>query len=68
MFTKTSQATNMEGTLTLVLAGTVAALVVQAARGSHLSPLRGLLSNPVPRLASRDSGAPATRRPLDRAA
>lgn len=68
MFTNSTQATNMEGALTLVLAGTVAALVVRAARGSHPSPLRGLLSNPVPRLASRDSGASATRRLLDRAA
>jgi hypothetical protein len=68
MFTQSTQASSMEGALTLVLAGTVAALVVQAARGSHTSALRGLLSNPVPRLASRDSGASATRRPLDRAA
>ena len=65
MFTESSQATNMEGALTLVLAGTVAALV---ARGSHPSPLRGLLSNPVPRLTSRNPGASATRRRLDRAA
>jgi hypothetical protein len=68
MFTESTQATGMEGALTIVLAGTVAALVVQAARGSHHSPLRGLLSNPVPRLASGKPGASATRRTLDRAA
>ena len=57
---------NVEGTLTLVLAGTVAALVVRAALGSRRSPLEGLLSNPVPRLGG--AAAAATDSRLDRAA
>lgn len=57
---------DVEGAVTIILAGTVAALAVAAAKGAHGSPIRGLLSNPVPRPTR---GRPAATGPrLDRAA
>jgi hypothetical protein len=63
--TNITRSSNVENALTLALAGTIAALVVGAARGSRRSPLGGLLSNPVPR---RQVSSPATRSTLGRAA
>ena len=65
MYVADPGASKVQDTLTLVLAGAVAALVVGAARGVQGSPIRGLLSNPVPR---RAASSPATHPTLERAA
>lgn len=65
MYVANPGASKVQDALTLVLAGTVAALVVGAARGVQGSPIRGLLSNPIPR---RRASSPATRPTLDRVA